>query len=185
MGMQQQTLRAQTPGPSTFATPAAGATPSGPQEQPSHATPSQNQNAPPPISPAVQTLRRATSLGGVTSQALPQTNFEIPVTTPAAPGGDGNSKFFHQSVNAKRASLRIHRVKKTDGQWEDDPKTIADLGIEFFHNLLSDNMNYNAAYWQLLKSELSNCIPNRIRIITSCRRYRKLRKLRQLFVPYF
>ncbi len=83
--MQQQTLRAQTPGASTFATPAAGASPSAPQEQPSHATPSQNQNAPPPISPAVQTLRRATSLGGVTSQALPQTNFEIPVTTPAAP----------------------------------------------------------------------------------------------------
>ena len=78
--------------------------------------------------------------------------------------GDCNSKLFHQSVKIKRAALRIHRIQNSKGQWLEDPKEIVDAGVNYFKELLSDYLLYDASYWNSLNMELERCVP---KLVTS------------------
>ena len=76
--------------------------------------------------------------------------------------GDCNSKLFHQSVKINRSSLRIHRIQNSVGNWLENPKEIAEAGVSYFHELLTDQLTYDVAYWNHLNMELQCCIPKMV-----------------------
>lgn len=53
----------------------------------------------------------------------------------------------------------IHRIRNVAGDWESDPQKMAETGIEYFINLLSDTTAYDSDYWEFLHSEINKYIP--------------------------
>lgn len=72
--------------------------------------------------------------------------------------GDMNSKFFHSCVQSKRLRLHISKMKENSGNWTENPQEIAQLGITYFQQLYSDELNYSHQYYNQLETALS-CIP--------------------------
>jgi len=48
--------------------------------------------------------------------------------------GDRNSRYFHQSVNTRKHSCTIFRIKDTSGIWLEDPPVIRQKFIQDFSN---------------------------------------------------
>lgn len=61
--------------------------------------------------------------------------------------GDMNSKFFHSCVQSKRLRLHISKIKDNSGNWTENPQEIAQLGITYFQQLYSDELNYSHQYY--------------------------------------
>lgn len=55
--------------------------------------------------------------------------------------GDHNTKFFHATVQERRARMTVHRIKDASGGWLDDQDAIKAHALDFFRDLLSEASN--------------------------------------------
>lgn len=69
--------------------------------------------------------------------------------------GDRSTRFFHASVQAKRAQLRISKIKDFNGVWLHDQDALKAHAIDFYSNLFMEegdvgSMDHTAAVQQFL-----------------------------------
>jgi hypothetical protein len=57
--------------------------------------------------------------------------------------GDRNTKFFHRKVKWRAMKNRIKKLKKEDGQLEEEEKEMQKMAVEYFKNLYMNDPNLN------------------------------------------
>ncbi|XP_027166413.1 uncharacterized protein LOC113766418 [Coffea eugenioides] len=61
--------------------------------------------------------------------------------------GDRNSRFFHATVQQRRAQGAIHRVKNENGAWVEDDEGIAAVAVRYFTDMFSVAVEGTSREW--------------------------------------